>query len=148
MTMRERILYHQIHPLKLFTDISTAIIAIDLLWQHQLGTALVIGFVPPILVSFAIIEEVDLEPYRRSRMGAYLRRYMTPTAQALRLFGALFAFYASWQHVPAGILAAFALVAACWLNGIVPRRSPSGAGPPGERFRREMERGGRWRKWS
>jgi hypothetical protein len=119
MTVRERVLYHQIHPLKLFTDISTAIIAIDLFWQHQLGTALVIAFVPPILVSFAIIEEVDLDRYRRSGMGAYMRRYMTPTAQALRLFGALFAFYAAWQHVPAGIVGALALIVVCWSYGIV-----------------------------
>jgi hypothetical protein len=119
MTMRERVLYHQIHPLKLFADFSSAIIAIDLFWQHALVSGLVIGFVPPVLVSFAIIQEVDLERYRRSGMGAYLRRYMTPTAQVLRLFGALIAFYAAWQHVPAGIVGAFALVAACWSYGIV-----------------------------
>ena len=147
MTVRERILYHQIHPLKLFTDFSTALIAIDLLWRHQLGTALVIGFVPPILVSFALIQEVDLDGYRRSGMGAYLRRYMTPTVQALRLFGALIAFYASWQHVPAGIVAGFALVAACWLNGIVPRVSRSGV-RHGVVRHDPMERNARWRRSS
>ena len=68
---------------------------------------------------FAIIQEVDLERYRRSGMGAYLRRYMTPTVQALRLFGALIALYASWYHVPAGIIGGFALVAACWSYGIL-----------------------------
>jgi len=112
MTMRERVLYHQIHPLKLFADFSSAIIAIDLLWQHALVSGLIIGLLPPMLVSFAIIQEVDLERYRRSGMGAYLRRYMTPTVQALRLFGALIALYASWYHVPAGIIGGFALVAA------------------------------------
>jgi hypothetical protein len=121
MTLRERVLYHQIHPLKVFTDVSTAIIAIDLFWQHELGPALVIGFLPPVLVSFAILQEVDLEHYRRSGMGAYLRRYMTPTAQALRLFGALIAFYSAWYRVPAGIMGGLALVAACWSYGIVRR---------------------------
>jgi hypothetical protein len=121
MTMRERVLYHQVHPLKLFTDFSSAIIAIDLFWQHALVSGLVIGFLPPILVSFAIIEEVDLDRYRRSGMGAYLRRYMTPTVQALRLFGALFVFYAAWQHVPAGIVGGLALIAGCWSYGILVR---------------------------
>ena len=119
MTMRERVLYHQIHPLKLLADFSSAIIAIDLLWQHALVSGLIIGLLPPMLVSFAIIQEVDLERYRRSGMGAYLRRYMTPTVQALRLFGALIALYASWYHVPAGIIGGFALVAACWSYGIL-----------------------------
>ena len=118
MTMRERVLYHQIHPLKLFADFSSAIIAIDLLWQHALVSGLIIGLLPPMLVSFAIIQEVDLERYRRSGMGAYLRRYMTPTVQALRLFGVAVAFYAAWYHVPAGVVGGLGLVALCWANGI------------------------------
>ena len=122
MTLAERILYHQIHPLKLFTDIATAIIAIDLFWQHLLGPGLVIALLPPVLVSVAIIREVDLEPYRRGPMGAYLRRYMTPAAQGLRLFGAGLAFLAAWDHVSALMVAGLALVVACWGNGLVRRR--------------------------
>ena len=120
MTMRERVLYHQIHPLKLFADFSSAIIAIDLLWQHALVSGLIIGLLPPMSVNVPSPKAgFDLERYRRSGMGAYLRRYMTPTVQALRLFGALIALYASWYHVPAGIIGGFALVAACWSYGIL-----------------------------
>ncbi|HEV8470105.1 MAG TPA: hypothetical protein VGR46_10890 [Candidatus Limnocylindria bacterium] len=76
----------------------------------------------PVLVSATLIREVDLDRYRRSAMGAYVRRFMPAWVQALRLFGAAFAFYAAWYHVPAGVLGGLALVGAYWANGIVPRR--------------------------
>ena len=122
LTFAERALYHQIHPVKVFTDVASAIIAIDLIWRHLLVPGLVIALLPPVLVSATLIREVDLDRYRRSAMGAYLRRYMPPWVQALRLFGAAFAFYAAWYHVPAGVLGALAIVAACWVNGILRRR--------------------------
>jgi hypothetical protein len=93
VTLAERVLCHQIHPLKLFTDRATA-----------------------------IIREVDQGPYRRGPMGAYLRRSMTPAAQGLRLFGAGLAFLAAWDHVSALMFAGLALVAACWADGLVRRR--------------------------
>ena len=108
----------------MFTDVASAVIAIDLFWRHLLVPGLVIALVPPVLVSATLIREVDLDRYRRSAMGAYLRRFMPPWMQALRLFGAAFAFYAAWYQVPAGVVSGLALVAACWANGIVPRRSP------------------------
>jgi hypothetical protein len=121
MTLGERVLYHQIHPAKLFADSATAVIAIDLFWRHELVAAIVIGMLPPVLVSIALMRETDLERYRRSAMGAYLRRFMPPWLQALRLFGIAVAFYAAWYHVPAGVIGGIALVAVCWANGIVRR---------------------------
>ena len=123
LTFAERALYHQIHPVKVFTDVASAVIAIDLFWRHLLVPGLVIALVPPVLVSATLIREVDLDRYRRSAMGAYLRRFTRPWLQALRLFGAALAFYAAWYHVPAGVIGGLALVAASWANGIVPRRS-------------------------
>ena len=122
MTFGERALYHQIHPAKVFTDISTALIGFDLFWRHQLAIGVLIALLPPVLVSIVLINEVDLEPYRRSPMGAYLRRFMPPWVQAVRLFGIALAFYAAWYHVPAGIVLGLGLIAACWANGIGRRR--------------------------
>jgi hypothetical protein len=123
LTLRERLLYHQIHPAKVFADVASALIAIDLFWRHALGPGLVIALAPPILVSAVLMSEADLSRLRASPMGAYLRRFMPPAAQALRLFGAGVAFYAAWYHVPAGVLGGVALVAVCWANGIIPRRA-------------------------
>jgi len=118
MTFAERVLYHQIHPAKLFADISTALIGIDLFWRHELAPGLIIALLTPVLVSAVLVREADLERYRSSPMGAYLRRFMPPWVQAVRLFGVGVAFYASWHHVPAGIYGGLALVAVCWANGL------------------------------
>jgi hypothetical protein len=118
LTLRERFLYHQIHPAKLFADIATALVGIDLFWRHELAPGLIIALLPPVLVSAVLVREVDLERYRSSPMGAYLRRFMPPWVQAVRLFGVCVAFYAAWYHIPAVVISGLALVAICWANGI------------------------------
>jgi hypothetical protein len=118
LTFRERVLYHQIHPAKLYVDIATALVAIDLFWRHELVPGLIIGLLPPLLVSAVLVREADLERYRSSLMGAYLRQFMPPWVQALRLFGVGVAFYAAWYHFPAGVISGLALIAICWANGI------------------------------
>jgi hypothetical protein len=119
LTLAERALYHQIHPAKLFADIAAALIGIDLFWRHELAPGFIIAVLPPVLVSTVLVREAALERYRSSAMGAYLRRFMPPWVQAVRLFGVAFAFYASWHHVPAGIYGGLALVAVCWANGLL-----------------------------
>jgi hypothetical protein len=125
LTFRERVLYHQIHPAKLFTDIATALVAIDLFSRHQLMPGLIIALLPPLLVSAVLVQEGNLGHYRSSHMGAYLRRFMPPWVQAVRLFGVAVAFYASWHHVPAGIYGGLALVAICWANGLFRDAGPT-----------------------
>ena len=119
LTFRERVLYHHLHPAKLFADSATAVVAIDLFWHHALAPGLIIGFLPPLLVSAVLLREADLERYRSSPMGAYLRRFMPPWVQAVRLFGIAVAFYAAWYQVPAGVIGGIALVALCWGAGAV-----------------------------
>jgi hypothetical protein len=119
MTFAERALYHQIHPAKLFADISTALVGIDLFWRHELFAGLIIAILPPLLVSAVLLREGNFEPYRSSAMGAYLRRFAPPWVHAVRLFGAAVAFYAAWYHVPAGVVGGLALVAVCWGAGAV-----------------------------
>ncbi|MGH2503954.1 MAG: hypothetical protein ACRDID_15695 [Ktedonobacterales bacterium] len=49
MTIRERALYHQIHPLKLATDIVVTAPAIALFWAHQFWPGLLVTFVPSVI---------------------------------------------------------------------------------------------------
>jgi len=69
VTFAERALYHQIHPAKLFADISTAVVGLDLFWRHELAPGLIIALLPPVLVSAVLLREADLERYRSSPMG-------------------------------------------------------------------------------
>ena len=119
MKLEEKVLYHQIHPAKLLTDISTALLSLVLLWKHRVAAALLVMFVPSICVSFALIRFVDLERYKRSRFGRYVRRSMTRSMEALRFAGMAVMALGAWFHrtwmIPLGLL----VVLAGWLRGIL-----------------------------
>ncbi len=61
MTLLEKSLYHQIHPAKLIADWGTGLLALYPFWQHQLWIAVVVAFVPSIIVTFILIRYADLE---------------------------------------------------------------------------------------
>ena len=118
MNRRERTLYHQIHPAKLLTDVCTAVVAAALLWVHRPGLALTVGFVPSIVVSAALLRWGDLEPYRRSRLGRYVGRFMTRRVELARLAGLIPLWGGAWLRQPAIIAVGVAWIAGCWLWGI------------------------------
>jgi hypothetical protein len=126
MTYDEKVLYHQIHPLKLFTDISTGFLTLYLMWKRKILLAFIIGFIPSFLVSEIIILEEDLEPYKRSRFGQYLKLYMTPVMEAIRLAGFGLACIGALVHKPWLILSGLLLILFGWLRGIIlPGHSPT-----------------------
>jgi hypothetical protein len=105
---QEKSLYHQIHPIKLLTDWSAGLIALYLLWQHDLVAALVVACVPSILVSLTIVRFANLEKYEQSRFGRYIRKYMTRSMEALRMAGYVVMAVGAWFHlaclIPLGLL--------------------------------------------
>jgi hypothetical protein len=119
VTLKEKILFHQIHPAKLATDIAAAVVSLYFLWQHELAVGLATHIIPPPVGSAAVIRFADLEPYKTSRIGAYLARYMTPTAQAARLAGDLITVVAAWYHSPADIVVGLAIILAGWTYGLL-----------------------------
>src|SRR5262245_44290099 len=118
MKLEEKLLYHQIHPLKLFTDISTAAIALALLWKRRIAAALLVMFVPSVCVSLALMRFAELERYKRTRFGRYVGRSMTRSMEALRFAGMAVMSLGAWFHrvwlIPLGVL----IVLAGWLRGI------------------------------
>lgn len=118
MDLRERVLYHQIHPLKLLTDGSTAILAAVLFWRHSLVPGLLVGFGPPVAASAALLRWADFEPYRHSALGRYLRRFMTRSVEAARLAGLLPLWGGAWSHHPSIIAVGALWILTCWLSGL------------------------------
>jgi hypothetical protein len=120
MNFDERVLYHQAHPLKLTTDVCTAIIALWLLAAHRLLFAVVVMLVPRILISVALVFFADLAAIRGSSLGRYLHRYMTRAAEAVRLMGMGIMSVGAWQHRwwPIGLGAAS--IVAAWTWGLRP----------------------------
>lgn len=117
MEHNERVLYHQIHPLKLLTDVGTAIVATALFWRHRAGAAILVGFVPSIVITVILLRWADLEPYRRSAFGQYVRRFMTRRVEAARFAGLVPLWGGAWLGRPWLIAAGAAWIVGCWLWG-------------------------------
>jgi hypothetical protein len=119
MTLNDRILFHQIHPAKLVTDASAAALCLYFLWRRDLALAVVAPMVPPLIASGLVLRFADLEALKQSTLGVYVKRYMTPAMQLLRVCGFLIMAFAAWNHAPLAILAGLAVVAAGWLKGVI-----------------------------
>jgi hypothetical protein len=119
MTLKDRILLHQIHPAKLVTDIGSGVLCLYFLWQHRLPIAVLIGAIPPLVASGLLLRFADLKTLQRSALGVYVRRHMTPAMQAVRLCGFLAMAGGAWYHTPLAILGGLVVVAAGWLKGAI-----------------------------
>ena len=119
MNFRDWQLYHQIHPLKLATDIGVTPLALYLFWEHHPISGLLIAFLPPVAVSLAMLRWVpNLEPLKQSPLGKYLARYMTPLVQAIRLLTVAPMVYGAWTHDVRFIVLGLAALAGAWCYGI------------------------------
>jgi hypothetical protein len=119
LTRAERVLFHQVHPLKLGADILSTVIAIPLLWQGEIVPGLVVALGTPLVASAVVLRFVDVEGVGRGPLGRYLRRYMTGPVQALRLACGLFVLAAAWWHQPVVIVIAVAIVVLAWTYGLL-----------------------------
>ena len=119
MNQQEKLLYHQIHPAKLFVDWSTGFLALFFLWQHVLVVALGVMFLPSIIATFVITQFVSLEKYRQSTFGKYVSIYMTRFMQAIRFAGYAVMALGAWYHLlwllPIGLF----IILFGWLRGVL-----------------------------
>ncbi|HEY4785576.1 MAG TPA: hypothetical protein VIH57_05985 [Bacteroidales bacterium] len=122
MTFKEKKLYHQIHPLKLFTDISSGFFTTYLLWMHHITWFLILFFLPSLAVSILLIKFANLDPLKESRLGRYLEKYMTPAIEAIRLCGQVIMWIAGWYQLIFLIVIGFIIIAGGWCNGLLFKR--------------------------
>lgn len=93
-------LYHQIHPLRLGTDIAVTPISLYFMWQHAILPALLVAFVPPVIVSLGMMKWTpDLEPLKNSSLGKYIKVYMTPWIEAIRFLTLVPMAYGAWVRM-------------------------------------------------
>jgi hypothetical protein len=119
MTLQEKILYHQIHPLKLIADIGCEPISLYFFWQRDLLLGLATHFAPPVAASLWLIRYADLETYKTSAGGAFLRRHMTRAVEAIRLAGDLLLMVGAWMHRPWMIAFGLAVIVLAWGSGLL-----------------------------
>ncbi len=123
MLLREKALYHQIHPVKLAVDILTEPVSLYLLWRHELAVGLLTHFAPPILASALLISFGDFDKQKASPLGRYIAAHMTRAVEAVRLGGDIVMVFGAWYRSPAMIAAGLALVALAWLSGRIRARA-------------------------
>ena len=111
---RDKLLYHQIHPLKLATDITGGAVSTWLMWRHELALAMLIGWLPSIALTLAMLRWMDFERQRDSALGRYVAFHMTRTAGAVRFAGQGVAWLGAWLHAAWWIPAGAAIVVAGW----------------------------------
>jgi hypothetical protein len=146
----ESVLYHQIHPAKLATDLTAEVASTVLLWRHRLVAGLLVRLVPAVVASAVLMRRTEnLERLRDSAVGEYVRDYMTPRAQAVRALGDVLTAIGAWRRRPSIIVLGWAVIAAGWSGGLLPqdrRRETAREGRSSGHRRRTPRNAGR-RTW-
>ena len=119
MDAQEKALYHQIHPLKLATDISAEIISLYFFWQRKLIIGCIAAIGPPIVTSTLLMRWANLEPYKQSAFGRYIRTSMSSLSVSLRIAGTIVTHIGAWYRRPWLIPLGFGLVLLGWLRGLL-----------------------------
>lgn len=117
MTLKEKSLYHQIHPLKLATDIGCEPLSLYFFWRHDLVLGLATHFVPPIAASVVLILFGDFEAIKSSRSGIYLQRHMTRRIVAIRFAGDILMVLGAWFHESSMIIVGLVAIVIAWCSG-------------------------------
>lgn len=118
MTTDEKILIHQIHPLKFYTDFFSAIVALYFFWSQNVVVALIVSIIPPIIASIVVILFVNLEKYKGAALGKYFLKNMTPGRQFIRLLGFVIMAISALRHSFLFILVGAIVIVAGWFAGI------------------------------
>jgi hypothetical protein len=118
MTLREKILYHQIHPAKLLTDCATSFASSSLLWEARWTEAGLIAFLPSIMLTLILLLFDRLERFKDTSFGHYIKRFMTKKIEAARLAGQIVVWSGAAAHILWIVPFGYFVIALAWANGI------------------------------
>jgi hypothetical protein len=118
MSLRERILYHQIHPLKLAVDLTSGLLSTWLIWDHKFWIAMAVAWLPPVIVSAVMLRTMDFSPQRDSAFGRYVAFHMSRAAEAIRMSGQIAMWIGAWYHAAWAIAIGFLVVILGWIYSI------------------------------
>jgi len=117
--VNERVLLHQVHPVKLAADISASLISNTLLWRHRPVAGIVTRMALPIAGSAIVLSAADVERLRGSAAGRYVLANMSPAAMTVRLAGDVVRALGSWYRRPQLIALGLLIVVAGWSQGLL-----------------------------
>ncbi|MFZ4620718.1 MAG: hypothetical protein ACOYNS_09175 [Bacteroidota bacterium] len=122
MTLIEKNLYSQIHPLRLFTDWVTGLYACYLLWYQELIPAMITAFIPSLIVSLVIVRFVNLEKVKNSPFGRYFKRTYNRTIDLTRFGGFVIMACASWMQFLPAVAVGLAVIIGTWTYGLFAKK--------------------------
>jgi hypothetical protein len=117
----DRVLLHQVHPVKLAADISASLISNTLLWRHRLAAGIVTRYTLPVVGSAIVLSFADVERLRDTVPGRYVLANMSSATIALRLAGDTVMALGSWYRSPRMVALGLMIVAAGWSQGLAIR---------------------------
>jgi hypothetical protein len=122
MTTDERRLYHLIHPAKVLADTAGACAALAAFWAGWPKTGVLIAIAAPMTASALLLRRADLEAQKRSRLGAYLKKYFPDSARYQRHAGFAVLAYGTWSRTFLACVLGAALIVHAWTQGLlIPR---------------------------
>ena len=117
MELRDRVIYHQIHPVKLVLDPGSGLVAVILMWKQHPRAGVLVALAPPAIASFTLIRCADLRPQRCSALGRYAADVPLWTLVP-RLTGYCILLFGAWRRRVPALIAGFVLAGA----GLLPWR--------------------------
>ena len=118
MNLPEKNLYQQIHPARLIADWSTGLYACYLLWHQELIPAMIVAFIPSLIISLIIVRFVDLEKTKNSAFGRYYKRTYTKTVDLIRFGGFVIMAGGSWGQSLPTLGIGLAVIIGTWTYGL------------------------------
>ena len=119
MNLAEKVLVHQVHPVKLGADIGASLVSLPLIWHGYGRAGMVAHFAPALLGSAAVLAFADLDRLATTRRGRYVLRHMPPAAQAVRAVGDAVMVRGARRQRPGLIAAGLAVVVLGWSHGLL-----------------------------
>jgi hypothetical protein len=117
--LKDSVVLHQVHPVKLGFDITASVLSNVLLWRQCPRTGLAVRLGLPLIGSAAVLRWGDINELRHRRRGRYVLQNMTTTAQAVRLGGDALMAYGTWRHNRSMVLSGMVVIAAGWSRGLL-----------------------------
>jgi hypothetical protein len=118
VTSSDKLLYQQIHPAKLMVDFGTSFASSWLLWEAHWAYAIIVAFVPSIVITSVLMRFSDLERYRRTSLGVYVAHHMPAKVVGERVVGQLLVWVGAATHVPWLLPFGYFVIVLAWLNGL------------------------------
>ena len=116
MGFAKRALYHQVHPVKLATDIVSGLVALVFFAEHRFNPGLVALVFPPALASLYLLAFGRLDHLATTPLGRHVRRSMTASAQILRPVALVAMCVGAWRRQWALLIVGAALTIWVWVR--------------------------------